>query len=168
MDYNYIYLTYDALLEFASGRTFQSAEFSQSEQLCDILMRKDKKWSHPKIFIKHIENRGVIFYTHAIDKKRGLLYDLSTFSGFNQQSSESVITIFQKTIKYAIRYFDKQPLAPCEYNLSGDIAIVYPYPFTPPYFCKTARRSKSLKEAAGINPFLYFLTINSGSSIHCW
>ena len=64
MDYNYIYLTYDALLEFASGRTFQSAEFSQSEQLCDILMRKDRKWSHPKIFIKHIENRGVIFYTH--------------------------------------------------------------------------------------------------------
>ena len=130
MDYNYIFLTYDALLEFASGRTFQSAEFSQSEQLCDILMRKDSKWSHPKIFIKHIENRGVIFYTHSIDKKRGLLYDLSTFSGFNQQSSESVITIFQKTIKYAIRYFDKQPLAPCEYNLSGDIAIVYPYPFT--------------------------------------
>ena len=130
MDYNYIFLTYDALLEFASGRTFQSAEFSQSEQLCEILMRKDRKWSHPKIFIKHIENRGIIFYTHSIDKKRGLLYDLSTFSGFNQQSSESVITIFQKTINYAIHYFDKQPLAPCEYNLSGDIAIVYPYPFT--------------------------------------
>ena len=33
MDYNYIFLTYDALLEFASGRTFQSAEFSQSEHL---------------------------------------------------------------------------------------------------------------------------------------
>ena len=79
MDYNYIFLTYDALLEFASGRTFQSAEFSQSEQLCEILMRKDRKWSHPKIFIKHIENRGIIFYTHSIDKKRGLLYDLSTF-----------------------------------------------------------------------------------------
>lgn len=38
---------------------------------------------------------------------------------------------------------------------------------TPPYFCKTDRRSKSLKEAAGIKPFLYFLTIYSGSSIHC-
>lgn len=130
MDYNYIFLTYDALLEFASGRTFQSAEFSQSEQLCNILMRKNVEWSHPKIFVKHTEKRGIIFYTHSIDKKRGLLYDLSTFVGFNQQNSEAVITIFQKTIKYAIHYFDQQPLAPCEYNLSGEIAIVYPYPFT--------------------------------------
>ena len=130
MDYNYIFLTYDALLEFASGRTFQSAEFSQSEQLCNILMRKNVEWSHPKIFVKHTEKRGIIFYTHSIDKKRGLLYDLSTFVGFNQQNSETVITIFQKTVKYAIHYFDQQPLAPCEYNLSGETAIVYPYPFT--------------------------------------
>lgn len=129
MDYNYIFLTYDALLEFASGRTFQSAEFSQSEQLCNILMRKTVEWSHPKIFVKHTEKRGIIFYTHSIDKKRGLLYDLSTFVGFDQQNPEAVITIFQKTIKYAIHYFDQQPLAPCEYNLSSEIAIVYPYPF---------------------------------------
>ena len=130
MEYNYILFTYDALLEFASGRTFQSAEFSQSEQLCNILMKKEIQWEHPTIFIKCVEKRGVIFYTHTLDKKRGLLYDLSTFNGFNQQNPESVITIFQKTIKYAIRYFDQQPLAPCEYNLSGDTAIVYPYPFT--------------------------------------
>lgn len=130
MEYNYIFFTYDALLEFASGRTFQSAEFSQSEQLCNILMRKKIEWNHPKIFIQEIDKRGVIFYTSTIDKKRGLLYDLSTFCGFNLQNSEAVITIFQKTIKYAIHYFDNQPLAPCEYNLSAEKAIVYPYPFT--------------------------------------
>lgn len=130
MDYNYILFTYDALLEFASGRSFQSAEFSQSEQLCDILMRNNVKWEHPKIFVKEIDKRGIIFYTKSFDKKKGLLYDLTTFNGFNQQNPESVITIFQKTIKYAIHYFDGQPLAPCEYNLSPETAIVYPYPFT--------------------------------------
>lgn len=66
MDYNYILFTYDALLEFASGRSFQSAEFSQSEQLCDILMRNNVKWEHPKIFVKEIDKRGIIFYTKLV------------------------------------------------------------------------------------------------------
>ena len=38
----------------------------------------------------------------------------------------------------------------------------------PPYFSKTANRSKSQKDAAGISPFLYFLTTYSGSSTHSW
>lgn len=129
MKFKYILFTYDALLEFASGRTFQSAEFSQSEQLCGILMQKSCDWSHPVINIVFTDNQGVIFYTQNIDKKQGLLFDLDTFAGF-ENKEESVITIFQKTIKYSIHYFDKQPLAPCEHDLSTDKAIVYPYPFT--------------------------------------
>lgn len=129
MKYKYILFTYDALLEFASGRNFQSAEFSQSEQLCAILMQKSNVWSHPNIEVVFTGKQGVIFYTKHVDKKRGLLFDLDTFNGFSNKP-EAVITIFQKTIKYAIHYFDKQPLAPCEYDLSGEMAIVYPYPFT--------------------------------------
>lgn len=125
----YILLTYDALIEFASGRVFQSSEFSQSEQLCQILMGKSTDWNHPSIYSSKINGRGIVFFTKKIDKKRGLLFDLDTFKGFECQNNQSVITIFQKTIKYAIRYFDKQPLAPCEYDLSAEQAIVYPYPF---------------------------------------
>lgn len=128
--YNYIFFTYDALLEFASGRTFQSAEFSQSEQLCNILMQMDKTWSHPTICVEFVAKNGVIFYTKSIDKKRGLLFDFDTFKGFQERSAEMVITIFQKVIKYAVHYFDEQPLAPCEHNVSASLAIVYPFPFT--------------------------------------
>ena len=128
--FNYILFTYDALLEFASGRTFQSAEFSQSEQLCNILMQNDKVWSHPTICVEFVAKNGVIFYTKNIDKKRGLLFDFDTFKGFHNRSEEMVITIFQKIIKYAIHYFDDQPLAPCEHNISATRAIVYPFPFT--------------------------------------
>lgn len=125
----YILFTYDALLEFASGRFFQSFEFSQSEQLCEILTCRGEKWNHPTIYLSKIKDRGLIFFTKKLDEKRGLLFDLDTFQGFENQNSQAVITIFQKTIKYGIRYFDKQPLAPCEHDLSGERAIVYPYPF---------------------------------------
>lgn len=129
MKFKYILFTYDALLEFASGRTFQSAEFSQSEQLCNVLMQKGTSWSHPCINLAKTDKQGIIFYTSQIDKKRGLLFDFETFTGF-ENKPESVITIFQKTIKYAIHYFDNQPLAPCEHDLSAETAMVYPYPFT--------------------------------------
>ena len=128
--YNYILFTYDALLEFASGRIFQSAEFSQSEQLCGILMQKGSDWSHSVIYVEFTEKNGVIFYTRRIDKKRGLLFDFDTFKGFQNRSPEMTITIFQKVVKYAIHYFDDQPLAPCEHNLSTERAIVYPFPFS--------------------------------------
>lgn len=128
--YNYILFTYDALLEFASGRTFQSAEFSQSEQLCNILMQRDNNWFNPTIYVEFVAKNGVIFYTKNIDKKRGLLFDFETFKGFQNHNADMVITIFQKVIKYAIRYFDGQPLAPCEHNVTNTTAIVYPFPFT--------------------------------------
>lgn len=43
------------------------------------------------------DNQGVIFYTQNIDKKQGLLFDLDTFTGF-ENKEESVITIFQKPL----------------------------------------------------------------------
>ena len=98
----YILFTYDALLEFASGRNFQSYEFSQSEQLCEILMGKSEEWNHPTIYLSKINGRGLIFFTRKLDEKRGLLFDLDTFKGFENQNPQAVITIFQKTIKYGI------------------------------------------------------------------
>jgi hypothetical protein len=127
--YHYILFTYDALLEFASGRIFQSAEFSQSEQLCNILIQKGSEWAHSAISVEFTEKNGVIFYTRKIEKKRGLLFDFDTFRGFQNRSPEMVITIFQKVIKYAIHYFDEQPLAPCEHNLSAEMAISISFPF---------------------------------------
>lgn len=44
---HYIFITVDALTEFASNRYFQSAEFSQSEELCDLLLGKEVNWPHP-------------------------------------------------------------------------------------------------------------------------
>ena len=69
---NYIYITYDAITEFASDRFFQSAEYSESIMLCNILRGKEKKWQHNKIAFKLVKN-GCFFYTEKLDKKRGII-----------------------------------------------------------------------------------------------
>lgn len=126
---NYIYITYDAITEFASDRFFQSAEYSESIMLCNILRGKEEKWQHNKIAFKLVKN-GCFFYTEKLDKKRGIIFDLSTFEGFLKNENERIITIFQKTIKYAVRYFEKLPTTTCEKLLPGSTTIVYPFPFT--------------------------------------
>ena len=128
---HYIFITVDALTEFASNRYFQSAEFSQSEELCDLLLGKEVNWSHPTLLLTEIEERGKVIYTENIDTKKGLLFDLDTFDGFKKNSSENVITIFQKTVKYAVRYFSNQPPAPCDMVFpQSNRAVVFPFPFT--------------------------------------
>lgn len=127
---HYIFITLDALTELASNRFFQSAEFSQSEELCDLLSQKDTKWSPQTLYCSVVENRGCFLYTARLNTKEGLLFDLDTFEGFRNTSSENIITIFQKTVKFATRYFTNQPPAPCDRVYpQKHIAIVFPFPF---------------------------------------
>lgn len=127
---HYIFITLDALTEFASNRFFQSAEFSQSEELCGLLSQKDTKWSPQTLYCSVIENRGCFLYTERLNTKEGLLFDLDTFEGFRNTSPENIITIFQKTVKFATRYFTNQPPAPCDRVYpQKHIAIVFPFPF---------------------------------------
>ena len=127
---NFIFITYDAIVEFASDRFFQSAEYLESSMLCDVLQGASTYWEHNNIVFQ-ITEKGCFFYTHKLDKKQGLIFDLSTFKGFELSSREQIISIFQKTVKYAVRYFEKLPVATCERLLPGlPTTIVFPFPFT--------------------------------------
>ena len=127
---NFVFITYDAIVEFASDRFFQSAEYLESSMLCDVLQGASTYWEHNKIVFQ-ITEKGCFFYTHKLDKKQGLIFDLSTFKGFELSSREQIISIFQKTVKYAVRYFEKLPVATCERLLPGlPTTMVFPFPFT--------------------------------------
>ena len=125
---DYIFITFDAVQEFAVDRFYQSAEFEQSQKLCSFLRGEDDNWIHHRIFTKRVK-KAIYFYTELIDRQRGILFDLSTFSGFNEKDNNIVVTIFQKVMKYGIKYFNHLPLVSCERNISDSLALVYPFPF---------------------------------------
>lgn len=126
----YIFITYEAIERFASDRFLQSSENEVSNALCQILRLKSFDWFHNRIHLHKCE-KGLVFYTPESSYTKGLLFDLATFNGFsNDQDNRTVINIFQKTIKYAVRYFENLPLASCDRNLPDKpIAIIYPNPF---------------------------------------
>ena len=126
----YIFITYEAVELFASDRFLQSSENEESEALCRILTLQSLDWTHNRIHL-HKCARGLVFFTSDSSYRRGLVFDLTTFKGFEGNiDSRNIINIFQKTIKYAVRHFEKLPLASCDRNLPDQpIAIIYPNPF---------------------------------------
>lgn len=129
----YIYITYDAIRQFVSSRQLQSVDYSESEDLCLTLKGECLTWPHFRNTYIYMDNNpnGIIFFTKSINKNRGLIFDLGSFDGFNTNNNDKILSIFQKTLKYAIKYFDRLPLTNSERIISSDISIVYPFPFSP-------------------------------------
>lgn len=126
----YIFVTYEAVELFASDRFLQSSENEVSDALCMVLRLKSLNWAHNRIHLHKCE-KGLVFFTPESSYTKGLVFDLTTFKGFgSEQDNRTIINIFQKTIKYAVRYFENLPLASCDRNLHDKpIAIIYPNPF---------------------------------------
>ena len=69
---NYIFITYQAILLFASDRFLQSSENEASSHLCNVLRLQSKDWPHSRIHMYKTE-RGIIFYTNDSTSKEGVL-----------------------------------------------------------------------------------------------
>lgn len=127
---NYLYITLDAIKLFVSLRKFQSSEYAESKKLCEILRGDTTSWDDSRISFYSNSKGGSFFFTNKIDRLNGILFDYDKFDAFITKDCNSVITIFQKTLKYSIRYFDKLPLAACEKHVTTETSIVFPFPFT--------------------------------------
>jgi len=127
--FKYLYISYDAICEFASNRFFQSADYGPSTMLAKLLKRESEEWNHPRLGLLVTEKEGSFLFGNNPDKKRGVLIDYATFKGFDGRTDSEVITIFQKTVKFAMKYFDGLPFVSCEKNKSDKLALVFPFPF---------------------------------------
>ena len=125
----YIYITLDAIDAFSSIRQYHSIEYQNGENLYQVLSGNSYELNDKQIILQHFDN-GLAFYTSNFDRNRGILFDLSTFNAFYNQDAKNVITIFQKILKYAIKYFNKLAYAPCEKDIDTKTTIIFPFPFT--------------------------------------
>ena len=128
---DYIYLTLDALRELINENICRSAEFAESEPFINILRTQSTdNWQHSKIRV-HTTQRGLFIYTPKLDNRHGLLFDLTTFRGFDaNHNDDEIIMIFQNVMKFAIRKFDGEPLIGRErYFAENNSYVVFPMPF---------------------------------------
>lgn len=127
----YFLFTYDVLLAFSQNRFFQSIEFDECVSFCKFLIDENNDWRDLNIGVKKAEN-GIILSTLSLNKDKVLLFDLTTFKGFQEEKKDlrKIAAIFQKVIRFAVKYFDNLPLSQNEiYIKDSHDALVYPYQY---------------------------------------
>ena len=159
--FKYLFITPEAIDHLISSRCYQSAEFREAEPLISFLRGNTASFSDGTVFSIALEE-GAILHAGNIKKRRaGIFFDFVQYPGFLTESGPRMITIFQKMLKYAARYFSGHTkLAPCE-NRRDDNAIIFPFPY--------ARHGESYRVVADRNTYgngqtLNFLTVYYGGN----
>lgn len=125
----YLYISYDAILELAAVHRLQNSDFDEAHELCNVLRGSIDKWNLGQIQYLKV-SKGGYFFTKKPNLKKGVVFDYATFDGFTTAKDDALITIFQKIIKFSIRYFENLPPSSCEKHISGtNTSLVFPFPF---------------------------------------
>lgn len=125
----YIFFTIDALKQLTANRFFQSKEFPQAQDLLKFIKGESDFWREGNI-MACLTKSGVVILSEKNEKNFGLLFDLTSFKAFNEESDDNILLILSKTFRYAIKYFLKFPFSRNEKEIPGTAkSIVYPYSF---------------------------------------
>lgn len=129
----YIFVTLDAIYNIVSNRYLQSSEFGNAQIIANILIGKENAYNKDGLIYFKAKDGGV-FYTNGINRNKGILFDYSSFDAFSESNNTiaNIVTIFQKVLRYAVRYFESAPLSPSEKAIpEKNTIIVYPFPYVP-------------------------------------
>lgn len=110
------------------SRQYQSHEYTECKKLVALLQGKSDSFDDSVVHSLAIKN-GVALYAGILSKKAGLFFDYDQFTTFLTDTPDRIVTIFQKTLRFAVRYFNGRGFAQCEL-LRGNKGIIFPFPLT--------------------------------------
>lgn len=126
---NFIALDYEATREIVSSRNLQSSDYDKGRALADLLRTGVLEDFSTTIKAKKT-NHGIYIVCKNSTKKALLVFDTTTFNGFQRSASEA-ITILQKTCRLAIKLWDNIGHSPCEKLISNTSFIaLLPFSFS--------------------------------------
>lgn len=126
------YLLFDkSAIEYIIGcAEFQSTEFAIGSSFIDYLWGWNDSFAVDKLFVKKVEENGILFSGSGCDYKHFLVFDLVQ-SGLldKENSADDLLLVFQKSFRTAIRIWNKYPFASSE-KMNGTKSIIFPFKFT--------------------------------------
>lgn len=133
--YRYIAVQREAIDEIVSDRLLQSADFEPGQQLGGFLAGEDidlSRLSPQLVVTPGASGAGVIITRAGSKSERFLVFDVDQTGLFGAESGHSdAVQSFQKTARFALKYWDKRILNAAEfvYHSYGK-AVVFPYPIS--------------------------------------
>lgn len=126
---NFIAIESNAVRKIVSERMLQSADYEKGKMLANLF--KNGIIGDFSNEVKAISSdNGIYIVSRNSIKKNILVFDLTTFKGFERNINE-VITIVQKSCRLAIKVWDKIGHSPCEKIITGTSLIaLLPFSFS--------------------------------------
>lgn len=120
-----------AVDELVSDRQSQSIEFERGYSIAHFLQsRKGDLELGPHIIFEK-NNDGVYLLNPNSDSNDILVFDFDESDCFKKQSDREVILVFQKILRFAVRYWKSQKFTATEkILLHSSKAVVFPFPFS--------------------------------------
>jgi len=128
----HILISLEALKEIIRSHKLQSPEFDESLKILSFIKGEfNDSFYIDGLYCYHTSSEFGYIYTKSKDIKKGVVFDVGNLTAFSShyKVGESIL-VLQKTLKYALKFFSGQTLAPNERNINNDFTIIYPLPFT--------------------------------------
>lgn len=122
----YLYLTPEAINYFIVCRQYQSCEYAECKPLVRFLRNEAESFEDGTIRSMNVKN-GVVLYAGTLTKQSGLFFDYDQFKSFLLEAPDRIVTIFQKVLRFAVRYFNGRSFAQCEI-IRDNIGVIFPFP----------------------------------------
>lgn len=131
----YVCIDEGALVEFISGREYQSIDFEEGDRLIQALTKNIKLVARMKRVVFIQDKEGVFFTTHGSwKKKKYLVIDCEQSSLFTELRSGESLQSFQKLMRFCAKYWSGGTLNKSEKIVAGTKAVIFPLPYsTKPY-----------------------------------
>jgi UvrD/REP helicase N-terminal domain len=125
----FLLLDHGAASQIVSKHFLQSIEFEQGLLLSDFLINRktiDKITQY--IFVKE-KNNGIYFTSEKKYINQCVVFDLEKCDPFNGKTPEEALMIFQKVLRFCIRYWENMGIGSCERIIPDSTkAVVFPFP----------------------------------------
>lgn len=127
--HKFLYVDFSAVDVCVNSRQLQTVEYDEGTNFSKKLRNfSELFYGFSLNFVE--ENGGIYLLKNNEKTNRGIVFDFDTFNGFNYNSEQDSLTLFQKVIRFAIKYWGNMVFSSCEKNIQGtDIAVVFPFAF---------------------------------------
>jgi hypothetical protein len=125
---NYLFITAEAISHLITARQYQSIEYAECPSLISALKGDMPNFNDGIIKLYSCKD-GLILYSEKIKSGGGVFFDYNQYTTLKNEKDYRFITIVQKVLRFASKYFKNSPkLAPCE-KIVDEKAIIFPFPY---------------------------------------
>lgn len=123
-----LFIEAEAAKYIAQERTLQTGEFDDAIRLSSFI-RDGEDCKILNLSCKFDSNIAYVYYSKKINLNSWILFDMSKVEPMLAEDDNSLITILQKIVKFAVKHWNNFPLTHSEKIIDGDTAILFPFPY---------------------------------------